>query len=84
MTAFKKFDPQAFLERERVAPTLATLATLAAPPPKNEIRRAASKIVSGGILEQFRLKTLNHKEMTMLSSTTWINYAKIKIGPHPC
>jgi hypothetical protein len=48
MTAFKKFDPQAFLEGERLAPTLATLATLAASPPKNEIRRAASKIVSEG------------------------------------
>jgi hypothetical protein len=43
MNAFKKFDPQAFLERERRAPesieTLATLATLAGQPLENEIRK---------------------------------------------
>jgi hypothetical protein len=42
MTAFKKFDPHAFLERERLAPdstkTLAALATLAGRPLENEIR----------------------------------------------
>jgi hypothetical protein len=41
MTAFKKFDPQAFLERERLTAdgtsTLATLATLAARPEEAEI-----------------------------------------------
>jgi hypothetical protein len=50
MTAFKKFDPQAFLERERLArgsaQTLAALATLAAPHPQNEIRGTARKTVS--------------------------------------
>jgi hypothetical protein len=50
MSAFKKFDPQAFLERERLAldstETLAALATLAGPTPKNEIRATASEIVS--------------------------------------
>ena len=46
MTAFKKFDPHAFLERERLAPdsteTLAALATLAGQRPENEIRGTAS------------------------------------------
>jgi hypothetical protein len=41
MTAFKKFDPQAFLERERLAAdgssTLAALATLAAQPAETKI-----------------------------------------------
>jgi hypothetical protein len=48
MTAFKKFDPRAFLERERLAPdrteTLAALATLAGPPPENEIRTIPSPV----------------------------------------
>jgi hypothetical protein len=42
MTAFKKFDPHAFLEREGLVPdsakTLAALATLAGRPLENEIR----------------------------------------------
>jgi hypothetical protein len=50
MTAFKKFDPRAFLERERLASdsteTLAALATLAGPPLKNEIRETTREIVS--------------------------------------
>jgi hypothetical protein len=50
MTAFKKFDPHAFLERERLAPdstiTLASLATLAGQPLENEIRGTASKVLS--------------------------------------
>jgi hypothetical protein len=50
MTAFKKFDPHAFLERERLAPdstvALAALATLAGQPPENEIRGIASENVS--------------------------------------
>ena len=50
MTAFKKFDPHAFLERERLASdstaALATLATLAGQPPENEIRGTASKFTS--------------------------------------
>ena len=48
MTAFKKFDPRAFLERERLAPgsTLATLATLAGLPAKNENHGIASEVVS--------------------------------------
>jgi hypothetical protein len=50
MTAFKKFDPHAFLERERLAPdrtiTLASLATLAGQPLENEIRATASKVLS--------------------------------------
>jgi hypothetical protein len=50
MTAFKKFDPHAFLERERLAPdrtiTLASLATLAGQPLENEIRGTASKVSS--------------------------------------
>jgi hypothetical protein len=50
MTAFKKFDPHAFLERERLAPdstiTLATLATLAGQPLENAIRGTASKVLS--------------------------------------
>ena len=50
MTAFKKFDPHAFLERERLAPdsteTLAALATLPGGPLENEIRGIASEIVS--------------------------------------
>jgi hypothetical protein len=52
MTAFKKFDPQAFLERERLAPdsteTLAALATLAGEPLENEIRGTARKTLSQG------------------------------------
>ena len=56
MTAFKKFDPQAFLERERLASgsteTLAALATLAGPPLKNEIRGTASKSCPSAILAQ--------------------------------
>jgi hypothetical protein len=50
MTAFKKFDPHAFLERERLAPdrtvTLASLATLAGQPLENEICWTASKVLS--------------------------------------
>ena len=46
MTAFKKFDPHAFLERERLAPdsteTLAALATLAGRPLENEMHAAPS------------------------------------------
>jgi hypothetical protein len=46
MTAFKKFDPHAFLERGRLAPdstvALAALATLAGQRPENEIRGTAS------------------------------------------
>jgi hypothetical protein len=46
MTAFKKFDPQAFLERERLAldssETLAALATLAGQPLESEIRTTSS------------------------------------------
>jgi hypothetical protein len=49
MTAFKKFDPHAFLERERLAPdstvALAALATLAGQPLENEIRGTASKVL---------------------------------------
>jgi hypothetical protein len=49
MTAFKKFDPHAFLERERLASdsavTLAALATLAGQPLENEIRGTASKVL---------------------------------------
>jgi hypothetical protein len=48
MTAFKKFDPHAFLERERLASdgtiTLATLASLAGQPLENEIRSTPSKM----------------------------------------
>jgi hypothetical protein len=48
MTAFKKFDPHAFLERERLAPdstiTLATLASLAGQPLENEIRTTPNKM----------------------------------------
>jgi hypothetical protein len=50
MTTFQKFDPHAFLERERLAPasakTLATLATLAGHPLKNGICGTASKVLS--------------------------------------
>ena len=50
MTAFKKFDPHAFLERERLAPdstvALAALATLAGQPLENEIRGTASSCPS--------------------------------------
>jgi hypothetical protein len=46
MTAFKKFDPHTFLERERLASdstvALAALATLAGQRPENEIRGTAS------------------------------------------
>jgi hypothetical protein len=49
MTAFKKFDPRAFLERQWLAPdsteTLAALATLAGPSPENEIRGTEPKIL---------------------------------------
>jgi hypothetical protein len=49
MTAFKKFDPWAFLECQWPAPdgteTLAALATLAGPPPENEIRGTEPKIL---------------------------------------
>jgi hypothetical protein len=51
MTAFKKFDPHAFLERERLAPdrteTLAALATLAGPPLENEICTTPSPMSQG-------------------------------------
>jgi hypothetical protein len=46
MTAFRKFDPHTFLERERLASdstvALAALATLAGQRPENEIRGTAS------------------------------------------
>jgi len=49
MSGYKKFDPHAFLERERLAPdsteTLAALATLAGPKPENEIRGTELKIL---------------------------------------
>ena len=51
MTAFKKFDPHAFLERERLAPdsteTLAALATLAGRPLENEMHATPSQCPSG-------------------------------------
>ena len=51
MTAFKKFDPHAFLERERLAPdsteSLAALATLAGPPLENEICTTPSPMSQG-------------------------------------
>jgi hypothetical protein len=49
MTAFKKFDPHTFLERERLASestgALAALATLAGQPLENEIRGTASNVL---------------------------------------
>jgi hypothetical protein len=56
MTAFKKFDPQAFLERERLAAgsanALATLATLAARPAETEISNTEVCAATTGQEEQ--------------------------------
>jgi hypothetical protein len=50
MTAFRKFDPHAFLKREGLTPdsavTLAALATLAGQPLENEIRATAREALS--------------------------------------
>ena len=56
MTAFKKFDPRAFLERERLAPdstlVLAALATLAAQRAETEISNTEVRAATTGPDEQ--------------------------------
>jgi hypothetical protein len=70
MTAFKKFDPYAFLERERLAPdstiTFATLATLAGPPLENAIRGPESKILYQWATGAVTAKSVEIQEQTLI------------------
>ena len=78
MTAFKKFDPQAFLERERLAAdstsTLATLATLAAQPAETEISKAEVCAATTGPDEQ---------DNNQIQSPTPAKVAKVAKVQHP-
>jgi hypothetical protein len=95
MTAFKKFDPHAFLERERLAPdsttagqplepdsttTLATLATLAGQPLENEIR---GKVLSDTGAVTAKSIEIQRDDHTVEHGLDQLG-KKSKLAPHPC
>jgi hypothetical protein len=86
MTAFKKFDPRAFLERERLsgAQTLAPLATLAAPPLENENRESGNRFHSGDSLAQAESRGSYLTPLVGISRAQGCELAKIQnLTPTP-